>query len=600
MRKIVLSFVLLFVALSMSAIPARPGRIRVTQPDGSVIYITRHGDEWGHWVTDDQGRVVRKGTDGFYRPVAGMTADAARRQAALHRQALRRNHHFHVPSDHIAFDKKHFLVILVEFSDLSFTVEDPQKAFTDLLNGAGYRENGATGSARDYYMENSGGRFFPVFDVYGPVKLSESKSYYGGNNSSGDDLCPEEAVAEACKALEGQVDFSKYDNDDNATVDLVFMYYAGYGEADSEDEDAIWPHQWSLMQAGMDVTVDDNMRIDNYACTNELVGYGSQKGKMCGIGTACHEFAHAMGLPDFYDTDYATNGQAAGLFFFSLMDNGAYNNEGRTPPYLNIMERIMLGWLDDSAKEEISAAGEYSLESVNTNKAYMTPTDQDGEYFVYECRSDNGWDAFLPAHGLVVYHVDESAREVKIDGVGNVSAFDLWEYWGDTNAINENGSHPCFYVVPAVAQNDLLYGHSLYQGYYYFNDELAENIPFPGEGDVFTYTPKSWNGVPSSMSLSNIVYDDNTVTFTAKLPSDGLDYYSIKNPRVGTYPAGSSFALELDGPAGGSYSNVKWYFDDVEVSGPSVSLKAGNHTVEAEITFSDGKKQIVTLEIKVQ
>lgn len=603
MKKILLILVLLSVALSLPAIPAKPGAIKVTQPDGTTITIFRHGDEFGHWTTDAQGRVVRKDADGFYRPVAGVSVQTVRRQAAARRQAMRSRRIPRPAGSHIALGEKHFLVILVEFNDLSFKVDNPRTAFSNLLNQKGYSENGGTGSARDFYYENSNGKFTPVFDVFGPVTLSENRAYYGANNDDDGDLRPEKAVADACKALDGEIDFTRYDNDGDGEVDLVFMYYAGYGEADGGDEDCIWPHQWELGAAGINLTLDGK-KVNSYACTNELEGQGARKGSMCGIGTACHEFGHAMGLPDFYDTDYDTNGQAAALYeSFSLMDGGGYNNEGRTPPYFNIMERILLGWVDeDKALEEIAASGNYILQPVTGNKAYKTSTDQAGEFFIYECRSDEGWDESLPAHGMLVYRVDRSARKVSVDGIGQVAASELWDKWGETNAINENGSHPCFHIVPAVAQDELLFGYTMHNGFYYFDWEdegLAAGIPFPG-GGVKTFTAKSWNGVASDVSLSDIAFDGTQVTFTAKLPSAGLDYFSIRNPGDGVYNAGSTFSLALDAPEGGSYSSVKWYFDDAAVSGESVSLTAGSHVIEAEVSLAGGKKQIVTLEIKVQ
>ena len=97
------------------------------------------------------------------------------------------------------------------------------------------------------------------------------------------------------------------------------------------------------------------------------------------------------------------------------MDSGSYNNNGRTPPYFNIEERVLLGWLNwDEVVREFPKSGTYTLPSVHENIAYMTPTDQDGEYFLYECRGTNGWDAALPAHGLIVYHVYKSDRKVRL------------------------------------------------------------------------------------------------------------------------------------------------------------------------------------------
>ncbi len=600
--KILLSLLLLLTALSLYAVPARPGKFRHVQPDGSTITLVRHGDEWGHWLTDGAGNVVRKDADGFYRPVPASKAESIRRQAATRRAEARRRR---VPrASGIALDKKRFLVILVAFSDLDFKTPDANTAFGNLLNQQGYSANGGKGSARDFYYENSRGKFEPVFDVYGPVKLSHDKAYYGGNDSDDNDLRPEQAVAEACEALDGQVDFSRYDNDGDGQVDLVFMYYAGHGEADSDDEDSIWPHQWSLSNADISLTLD-GCKVDSYACSNELEGMGTYKGQMCGIGTACHEFGHAMGLPDFYDTDYDTNEIAAGPFEFSLMSGGSYNGEGRIPPYLGIEERILLGWLDRSVLAEFPKSGDYVLPPVQENKAYKTLTDQEGEYFIYECRGASGWDAGLPAHGMLVYHVDKSSRKVRIEDFGQVSAADLWSKWEQTNSINENGAHPCYYVVAAIEPDNLKYGYQYLPDYgaSYFDpyyEGLAVNIPFPGAKKVSAYTARSWNGVESSVSLSGIAYADGQVTFHVTMPSAGLSYYSISNPGKGSYRAGSSFALTLNEVADLPYTSVEWRLDGSAVSGPSVTLTAGAHTVEAVVSLQNGKRQVVTLELSAE
>ena len=40
---------------TLLAVPAYPGRIVYTQPDGTKIVLERHGDEFGHWTTEPQG-----------------------------------------------------------------------------------------------------------------------------------------------------------------------------------------------------------------------------------------------------------------------------------------------------------------------------------------------------------------------------------------------------------------------------------------------------------------------------------------------------------------------------------------------------------------
>ena len=583
MKKIIsVLFASLFFVAAL-AVPARRGLFPHTQPDGSTIMIQKHGDEFCHWTTDASGRLLEQDADGFYRPADPSRLETRKAAARIRRMAANANRKGPRKAA-IATGQKHFLVILVEFSDVHFSSSTANQDFTNLLNQQGYNVNGGTGSARDFYYDNSGGAFEPIFDVYGPVTLTNNQAYYGGNDSNGDDKAPEKAVQEGCQALNSSVNFAQFDNDNDGEVDLVFMYYAGEGEADGGSEDCIWPHQWELSSARISLTLDGK-KIDKYACTNEVVGTS-----MCGIGTACHEFGHAMGLPDFYDTDYDYyNGEAGGLYDYSTMCGGSYNNNGRTPPYFNIEERIMLGWQNESVIRQFTKSGSYTFGSVSGNVAYKTLTDMDGEYFVYECRSKTGWDIGIPEAGMIVYHVDKSSRKVTIRSTsGNiqVAASALWSEWQTYNSINENGSHPCFYVVPAGAQSNLNYS--------------GNKWAFTGASGRNSFTATSWNGVSSEVQLSNISYANNQVTLTATVPSTTLNYNAIANPGNGVYTAGSDFTLELKESEAQPVSSVAWYFDDEPVSGSSVQLTAGTHLVEAHLSLSDGTSQILELIIFVQ
>ena len=587
MKKILLSiFAALCFCAAANAIPAYRGLIRHTQPDGSVIMIRMHGDEFYHWVTDASGQVLEMDDDGFYRPASSAKIRARRAAASFRREAMNARRSVAQRSG-IASGDKHFLVILVEFSDVHFSYS--RDDFDDLMNKSGYSVNGGTGSARDFYMENSHDQFRPVFDVYGPVTLNNNQAYYGGNknNVQGNDQRPRDAVKEGCQKINSQydVDFSQYDADGDGYVDLVFMYYAGKGEADGGGANCIWPHQWNL-SSPLEL---DGTKVYTYACTNEIVSYGELEDKLCGIGTACHEFGHAMGLPDFYDTDYDDyNGEAGGLYDYSTMCGGSYNNEGRTPPYFNIEERIMLGWLEPSVIQEFSMSGTFTLTSVSDNVAYKTPTDTDGEYFLYECRNKTGWDIGIPEAGLIVYHVDKSDRLVTIyDGYGNEvtnqTASMLWSDWGTYNSINENGDHPCFYVVPAGSPNN----------YNYDGSQWA----FTGASGRSAFTATSWNSVASAISLSNISYSGNQVTLYATVPSAVLNYNVIDNPGNGVYAAGDNFALTLVESAAQPVSSVSWYLDDEPVTGSSVILTAGTHLIEAHLTLVSGETKILELTV---
>ena len=584
-KRMILALVLLLAGLQvLNAIPAYPGRIVYTQPDGKRIVLQRHGDEFGHWTTNAAGKVVKKDADGFYREVSEETVSAIQRNAAVRRSEARQVRAAQAGAPAVK-GQRHFLVILVEFSDLGYTTcKDPNAAFSALLNEEGYSENGGTGSARDYFYENSNGGFDPIFDVFGPVRLPNKKSYYGANNGNGDDRRPEEALIDGCKLLDDEIDFSNYDSDGDGEVDMVLMYYAGYGEADSSDSDSIWPHEWSLDSAGQNLRLD-GVKVNTYACTNEKNGYGMNKDKMCGIGTACHEFGHALGLPDLYDTNYSSNGSAGGLYSYSVMCSGAYNNEGRTPPYYCFEERKLLGWVTDSDYRDFETSGTYTISPINTNMVYRTLTDMDGEYFLYENRTKTGWDLYIPEEGLIVYHIDKSSRNV-----GWSTAANLWYNWESSNSINANGSHPCYYIVPAGDQSSLNY--ITYSGGY---EVERAGMAFPYK-NINTYTPVSWNKVEGIVSFREIAFKNGMVTLKAVVPSGDVDYVSIAD--AGSYRAGDRFSFELVVPDTVSApASVVWYYDDEPAGADSVTLTKGAHTIEAQLTYANGNRGILTLEI---
>ncbi len=507
LRHILLAAAAALVCTVSFAVPAKPGAFKYTQPDGSVIMLERHGDEFFSWTTlAGTSQIVVLGEDGFWRkgsidPLARKAAKKSRQEA--NRLRARPRTHNDDPMTHGA---RHIPVFLVNFSDISFSIFDPATAFNNLLNQTGYSENGGTGSVRDFYMDNSHGAFEPIFDVYGPVTLPQKMSYYGKNQGGQDAGYAAYAVRDAAQILDPDVDFSQYDANNDGYIDMVLMYYAGYNEAEGASSSTIWPHQWDLTQMGINAQVDGKT-LGAYFCTSELKGISGTN--MCGIGTTCHEFGHSLGLPDFYDTDYDENGYNGALYWFSTMCSGSYNNDGRTPPYFNSEERIYLGWMTDDDVPALPE-GASSIGPVQDDIAFRTYTDMEGEYFLYECIDGNGWNSTLPT-GLLVYHVDKSKER----SVGGVSPYELWANWGSYNAINAYGNHPCFYVVPAGEPTSLNY-----------SGEYANDWMFPGTKEVTGFIPIDWEGNETGTTISNIAYNAGLVSLNVT--------YSFGRSIVGT------------------------------------------------------------------
>ena len=478
MKKLFLAVTLLLAGAAAAwAVPAYPGPVTRTQPDGSTLKVRLHGDESRHWTTTEDGRLLVRTEDGFLREALATrsfipTGLPSRRQAPA-------------PSRVITQGSKNFIVLLIEFSDVKFTHTNAE--FDQLLNSDGY--NG-TGSVRDYYLDQSDGQLNPHWDVFGPITVSGTMADYGANDDEDADVNPDGLLAEACKLWDSKIDFSKYDNDGDGYVDNVYYFYAGYGEAHGAEENTIWPHAWGLY--GNYQTVFDGVTVFSYACGSELMGASSRDGTaMDGIGTFCHEFGHVLGLPDFYDTDYSDNGSAKYTpGAFSLMDSGCYNNNSCSPPNLGAVELDMLGWM--TLPDPVSSDGSHYFSPVADNSCAVIPTGTDGETFLLEYRDGTGWDSYITyggtvAKGILIYQIDRSKTRV-----GSSTAR---SYWDNGYNINCYASHPCYRIIPAQTGNNY------------------SKWPFAGVSGVYKYTPVAWNGTSNGMALSEMSVG-STASFT--------------------------------------------------------------------------------------
>lgn len=438
-------------AASAMAVPARKVPVEVTQPDGTTVMLTPQGDEFFHYLQTEDGYIVRQNDKGWYNVVGSdgnltelpalkpESRDAAYRkslqeidpQASFtnlqlksssrmeqyrkdrmekHRNKMQGiqkadpkwdNKDGHCLTEFPCVGKQNVLVILVNFADLKWSFcSDPHKEMQDMLQKPGYSNFDCTGSAYDYFTQSSNNIFRPSFDVYGPVDLPKKAAYYGGNDWRDNDQHPEEMVIDACDILDPEVDFSQYDRDGDGVIDNVYVFYAGNGENEGAPEWTVWPHSWDVRSAGSGTHVYDGVELGHYACSNEVIYLTNT---MTGIGTFCHEFSHVLGLPDLYATSY-TSAHTPGEY--SLMDHGSYNNNGRTPPEYSAYERYALEWQKPyviTKNEDITMRP--LTQDGNIYKMTVDPA-RPTEYFLFESRKQEGFDTYLPAEGMLIWHID--------------------------------------------------------------------------------------------------------------------------------------------------------------------------------------------------
>ena len=251
------------------------------------------------------------------------------------------------------------------------------------------------GSARDYFRAQSFGKFEPSFDVIGPVTLSQKRSNYGGNNSSGNDKNTSGMIKEACqKAYDmGLTDFTDYDNDGDGVVDVVYVVYAGCDEAQTGIAEAIW-----AKASNISLTLGNGMKISRYACSGELV---IDIPVVAGIGTFVHEFSHVLGLPDFYNTkadDFTMDS-------WSVMDYGMYNAEGFVPCGYTAFERYSLGWIPMYTLDEPATVTMATTEKERKGYRVFTSEADTASFYMLETIRKEGWNRYAPANGMLISEV---------------------------------------------------------------------------------------------------------------------------------------------------------------------------------------------------
>lgn len=384
--------------------------------------------------------------------------------------------------------RKRCLVLLAEFKDvkMSFT----QERFENLMNTG-------ESSVKNYLNDQFLGRYEFTFDVAPIVTLSQTHQYYG-KNSNGKDSRAAEAVAEACRlAAANGTDFSIYDTDNDGKVDDILLFYAGKDESEGGGDDCIWSHAWKLGAANIKLTLNGKV-IDSYAATSELSLRSSGKYQFKTIGTICHEYSHSLGLSDMYDTDYGgSGGEADGLWkSTALMDKGNFNNDGRTPPYYNAIDRDMLGI---GQCEELKE-GHYVLEPINLNGRFLRmDTANEGEYYLIECRTNTGWDIYTRCKGLAIYHIDKSANLTGYSPVyeRDASAAERWT----SNEVNCRPQHQCADMIESLDKaNDI----SQIMWPYGKNNSFS-----PQSSPSFTL----WDGSGSPLSITDILQIGDNVSF---------------------------------------------------------------------------------------
>jgi len=520
MKKLSCLFLCSFLCLQLfftqniaKAVPAYPHPIEFTQPDGSKITIRLKGDEKVRWAETMDGYSILFNKTGTYeyavldnennmipsgKQVKSESLKSAEeitflstipkgiRYSQAQVQMMKSAWNVYNKESQKAFPttgNRNLICILIGFTDVPFTKTNED--FTNLFNQINYTTDGATGSVKECYLENSYNKLNLTITVAGPYTASHNMAYYGADNGSQHSPNADVLVTEAINAANPTVNYANFDNDNNGSVDGVYVIFAGYGQEAGGPADAIWSHKSYISPVTL-----DGKTISTYSCSPEL---RSNSGSgITRIGVICHEFGHVLGARDYYDTDYATGGQYDGTGDWDLMAGGSWNNNGRTPAHHNAYTKtIIYHWANPTVLNSAALITLNNAET-DTNSFYRYNTTTSNEYFLIENRQQHKFDAFIPGHGMIIYHVDGNY----INTAGN--------------SINTT-SHQGMYPVCANATGNPPTTYGTING---------GGCPFPGTGgktsftDATTPNSKSWANVNTAKPITDITENNTNKTIS--------------------------------------------------------------------------------------
>ena len=358
------------------------------------------------------------------------------------------------------------------------------------------------------------------------------------------------------------------------------------------------------------------------------------------VGVVCHEFGHALGLPDLYDTVAPENqvfAESQGVGSWDLMAAGTWNANGFVPGELSAWSKVFVGWIDPVV---VTGNAEITLPAVERDREHgvvKIPLGGD-EYFLIENRLQDSnldgrfnynetdsttcawqrsavdstyvclfdfyrdsydgaeWDWWLPGEGtgsgLLIWHVDESVLR------------DNYLY----NTVNADPTHKALDLEEAdgIQDMDLLGG-----------DRDAFGGPYDsyraGWADRFAPDTEpgsaAYYGIPSGITIDRISAPGTSMTFRVQF-AERADAWPVTTPAplganhlaagrldedtahevAAADRAGHLYVLDPDGRPAWGDGAYPWFRDlGIPVGAPLVADITGDGIDDFVVMADDGR-----------
>ena len=409
----------------------------------------------------------------------------------------------------------------MQFSDTqaitSADLEKLNKAFNGTAADTGWQ------SVSSYYALSSYNKLNLNYDIWGVnigtsgnvFTASHDSAYYNNYNQTVDvgdytytQYGDEVILLEVLEWLEGQIDLTKYDTNNDGCIDAVYLIYSA--DVDYQSDSSIyWAYvtwysgnrqfdgkdAYYYLFAGFDFMDEDADRADGTEYS------GTIEGLNINASTYIHETGHLMGLDDYYDYDM-TVGSGEGLGGADMMDYTVGDH--------GVYSKIMLGWITPTVVTESKT---FTIEpSTTSGDCLLVMLDFDNSYFseylLIDLYSATGLNALHASqansylydgasYGVRIYHVSSSVNNPYSD-----------EYGSFTDNNNTYSSIPLIKLVEADGENKF----AGTRGY-------ASESDLWQTGDVFSrvfpmYTRNDGKLVNFDITVDSVSQTSATVTIT--------------------------------------------------------------------------------------
>lgn len=345
-------------------------------------------------------------------------------------------------------------------------IKDPAQFWVDYLFNStqkgGYNRGHTVG---EYWLEDSYGLVGVEAEAFGPYKLEGNMYEYGATDFGGAEDCPDDSGCsrdfdtELTQASLADVTTAQQENGE---FDFRYLLHAGYDESGvwlnfgqmlfkvkeavtEEFGPKAYPEHrnWGTTRYVDWTSFFATQQIWSHA----LPGTLSTQGESDGGSTYAHELSHILGVLDNYNNPYADNPDRAYAGPWDMMDRGTFNGPGgpwerwQIPPVEGGMmgsqhmlrNKIRMGFTPASEARTISKADLTSLGVVKVDilqRESPPPVDDpnlfsgirivlgqdqsscddneplcDGggyDYYDVEVVNRQGFDSFLPDHGVII------------------------------------------------------------------------------------------------------------------------------------------------------------------------------------------------------